>query len=166
LKRPQAIAVHSWDRDLTFSQLEDYSNVLASNLVLLGVGPEIRVLFCFEKSALAIVAMLGILKAGGVCVPIDPKHPVQRLQRIINDVKALSCLVSPMHRELFEKEALINQIPHIVTVEETLFASQQSVVASKACHNVNSENAAFVIFTSGSTGTPKGIVHPHQTVAS
>ncbi|KFY06569.1 hypothetical protein V492_07948 [Pseudogymnoascus sp. VKM F-4246] len=166
LKRPQAIAVHSWDRDLTFSQLDEYSNVLANNLVLLGVGPEIRVLLCFEKSALAIVAMLGILKAGGVCVPIDPKHPVQRLQRILNDVKALYCLVSPTHRELFEKEALVNQIPHIVTVEETLLASQQSLVALKACHTVNSENAAFVIFTSGSTGTPKGIVHPHQTVAS
>ncbi|KFY79912.1 hypothetical protein V499_01170 [Pseudogymnoascus sp. VKM F-103] len=168
LKRPQEIAVHSWDRDLTFSQLEAYADRLAHYLVSLGVGPEVHVFLCFEKSALAIVAILSVLKAGGVCVSVDPAHPTQRLQRIINDTRPLSCLVSPMHRGVFDREGLINLVPQVVTVEESLFASSRlaTVPAGKACPTVGPKNAAFVLFTSGSTGIPKGIVHQHQAIAS
>ncbi|OKL58374.1 hypothetical protein UA08_06365 [Talaromyces atroroseus] len=167
-RRPGAVAVTSWDRDLTWSELETYADQIAFHLVSLGVGPEIHVMICFEKSALAIVAMLGVLKAGGVVVSIDSSHPIQRLQHIIKDTRPLCCLVSPFNADLFKNDGLIGLVPHIVLVQESLFlsASLSRAASSKACPEVRPENAAFVLFTSGSTGTPKGIVHEHRAIAS
>jgi amino acid adenylation domain-containing protein len=167
-RRPEAVAVTSWDRVLTWSQLETYANQLAHHLVALGVGPEIHVMTCFEKSALAIVAMLGVLKAGGVVVSIDSSHPIQRLQHIIKDTRPLCCLVSPLNADVFKINGLDGLDPHIVLVQEELFhsTSLSRAAPGKACPYVRPENAAFVLFTSGSTGTPKGIVHEHRAIAS
>lgn len=167
-RNPQGIAVQSWERSLTWTELETYADQLAHYLVSLGVGPEIHVILCFEKSALAIVAMLAALKAGSVVVSIDSSHPIQRLQRIIKDTKPLCCLVSPKNSDLFKNEGLEGLIPHIVEVQESLFSALQlsKPKSGKPCPEVRPENAAFVLFTSGSTGTPKGIVHEHRTIAS
>lgn len=166
-RRPQEIAIHSWERKMTFSQLDAYSGHLAHHLVSLGVGPEIHVLLCSEKSALAIVAMLAVLKAGGVAVSIDPAHPIQRLQRIIKDTAPLCCLISVLHRELFQDEGLRDLVKHVIPVDEALFATKPAYNSStKPCTIVQPDNAAFVLFTSGSTGVPKGIIHTHSTIAS
>ncbi|CZR70233.1 uncharacterized protein PAC_20134 [Phialocephala subalpina] len=166
--RPNEIAITSWDRDFTYEQLEEYSGRLAHHLVSHGVGPEVHVLLCFEKSAIAIVAMLGVLKAGGVCVSIDPTHPTQRLQRIIADTRPLCCLISKLHRGLFEAQGLKGLVKHVVTADEAPFASSKlpESTPKKPRTTVTAKNAAFILFTSGSTGTPKGIVHEHRTVAS
>ncbi len=167
-KRPQEIAIHSWEREMTWSQLEVYSNRLAHYLVSLGVGPELHVLLCFEKSAFAIVAMLAVLKAGGVAVSIDATHPVQRLQRIINDTVPVCCVISKRNRKLFEDEGLRGRVKHIVSVDQQLLDTAQlsSPKSERPSLTVRPNNAAFILFTSGSTGTPKGIVHTHTTIAS
>ncbi|KAF8860374.1 hypothetical protein BDZ45DRAFT_800950 [Acephala macrosclerotiorum] len=165
--RAKEMAITSWDRDFTYKQLEEHSNRLAHYLVSLGVGPETHMLLCFEKSAIAIVAMLGVLKAGGACVSIDPTHPTQRLQRIIADTRPLCCLVSKLHKGLFDAQGLKGLVKHVVTVHESLFESNRLPESKrKPCPSVTAKNAAFILFTSGSTGTPKGIVHEHRTVAS
>ncbi|KAH6703127.1 hypothetical protein BKA61DRAFT_740198 [Leptodontidium sp. MPI-SDFR-AT-0119] len=166
--RPQELAITSWEREMTYQELEIYSNQLANHLVSLGVAPEVHVLLCFEKSALAIVAMLAVLKAGGVCVSIDPTHPIQRLQRIISDTAPICCLVSTLNSTLFNDEGLHSRVTHIVTVEQALFDSTvlAQVNSTKPCDSIGPNNAAFILFTSGSTGTPKGIVHTHSTIAS
>ncbi|KAL3421676.1 hypothetical protein PVAG01_05832 [Phlyctema vagabunda] len=167
-ERPNEVAIQSWDREMTFKELDNYAEKLAYHLVSLGVAPETHVLHCFEKSALAIVAILAILKAGGVCVSIDPSHPVQRLQTIIRDTRPVASLVSTLHRQLFNEAEISHSVGHIVEVSDSWFELSELPPSTfvKACPNVHPENAAFILFTSGSTGTPKGIVHTHSTVAS
>ncbi|KAK0130297.1 hypothetical protein ONS96_000818 [Cadophora gregata f. sp. sojae] len=164
--RPQEIAIISWEREMTFQELDTHSDRLAHHLLSLGVAPEVHVLLCFEKSALAIVAMLAVLKAGGVCVSIDASHPMQRLQRIIKDTAPICCLVSTMNRSLFEDDGLRGRVKHVVAVDQPLVDSLLLVDGTKPCSAVKPDNAAFILFTSGSTGTPKGIVHTHSTIAS
>ncbi|KAH7388999.1 hypothetical protein BKA64DRAFT_711107 [Cadophora sp. MPI-SDFR-AT-0126] len=168
VERPQELAIISSEREMTYQELDAYSDRLAHHLVSLGVAPEVHVLLCFEKSALAIVAMLAVLKAGGVCVSIDASHPVQRLQRIITDTAPICCLISTLNRSLFEDEGLHGRVKHVVTVEQPFLdlMMMTEATARQPCASVRPDNAAFILFTSGSTGTPKGIVHTHSTIAS
>ncbi|CZS96958.1 uncharacterized protein RAG0_06072 [Rhynchosporium agropyri] len=167
-KRPHELAIVSWEREMTFYELDVYSTQLAHLLMSLGVAPEVRVLLCFEKSALAIVAMLAVLKAGGVCVSIDASHPVQRLQRIIKDTEPVCCLISILNQSLFSDESMQGLVQHVVAVDQALFDSTLLVQkkSENPCVSVGPTDAAFILFTSGSTGTPKGMVHTHSTIAS
>jgi non-ribosomal peptide synthase protein (TIGR01720 family) len=100
-------AVCGWDANFTYTELETVAARLATHLVGLGVGPETYVPMCFEKSAWAIVAQLGILKAGGAFVPLDPSHPESRLRHLVNDVGGNLVLCSPKHKEKASKLATI-----------------------------------------------------------
>ncbi|KAJ5642798.1 hypothetical protein N7490_006798 [Penicillium lividum] len=80
--RPDAPAVCAWDGDLTYGELDALSSVLAAHLAERGVGPEIFVPLCFEKSRWTTVAMLGVMKAGGAFVLLDLSHPPARLRGI------------------------------------------------------------------------------------
>ena len=87
-RRPDSDAVVSSEGRLTYADLDRLSAALADYLIELGVGPDMLVPICFEKSMWTIVAMLGILKAGGAFVPIDPSHPVSRRQALVEEVGA------------------------------------------------------------------------------
>jgi len=82
-RSPKSEAVAAWDAKWTYEELEDLSSQLASRLTSLDIGPESLVPFCFDKSAWAIVAILGVLKAGAAFVPLDPTYPIDRLRKII-----------------------------------------------------------------------------------
>lgn len=115
---------------------------------------------CFDKSTFPVIAMLAVLKAGGVCVSLGPSQPRNRLQHIVADTKASVVLTSSEHAHIFN-------LPHIQTivVDEHLLASLPLQV-QPARVDVDGQNAAFVVYTSGSTGLPKGVIISHSSVAT
>jgi amino acid adenylation domain-containing protein len=161
LLRPDATAVCAWDGDLTYQQLDEMSNALAHHLVThLGIGSEVMVALCLDKSKFAIIAQLSVLKAAGVVVSINPKHPTQRLELVLKDINAKVMLTSRQYSSRFT-----NLIPHILHMDETLFSAlpPQSQPPST---NATPDNAAFIIYTSGSTGMPKGVILTHLSLCS
>ena len=98
--QPAAPAVCAWDGDLTYAELDRLATQLAGRLVDLGVGPDMLVPLCFEKSMWTMVAILGVLKAGAGFVLLDPSLPEQRLKAIVRQVKATLVLSSPSNQTL------------------------------------------------------------------
>jgi amino acid adenylation domain-containing protein/non-ribosomal peptide synthase protein (TIGR01720 family) len=161
LAQPEAPAICAWDEDLTYRQLDDLSNRLAYHLNSLGVGPEVMVPLCFEKSAWVIVAMLGVLKAGGACVALDPSHPLGRLEGIICDVEASVILAADVTVGIFEPLA-----QKVLIIDSSFFDNLPTTCRRSSRNTVEPGNPAFVIFTSGSTGKPKGVVLEHASVCT
>ncbi|KAL4736553.1 hypothetical protein BDV11DRAFT_172831 [Aspergillus similis] len=161
LLRPDATAVCAWDGNLTYQQLDEMSNALAHHLVThLGIGPEVMVALCLDKSKFAIIAQLGVLKAGGVVVSINPKHPTQRLELVLKDIDAKVILTSRQYSSRFT-----NLVPHILHMDEILLSALPPQ-SQPPRTNVTPDNAAFIIYTSGSTGTPKGVILTHLSLCS
>lgn len=154
-------AVCGWDASFTYTELVTVAARLARHLVGLGVGPEVYVPLCFEKSAWAIVAQLGILKAGGAFVPLDPSHPESRLRHLVNDVGAKLVLCSPKHEEKASKLAKMTFVVDRRTINQL-----SNLPATPPTFDVRPSDPAYVIFTSGTTGLPKGTVVEHASVST
>ncbi|KAL4967242.1 uncharacterized protein BDV14DRAFT_198344 [Aspergillus stella-maris] len=161
---PDAPAVCSTDPEvrLTYKQFNNFADKLATQLILLGIGPESLVPFCFDKSPWTSIAMVAILKAGGACVALDPTQPSKRLEGIIRDSCARVILAAPQHSSRFN-----TTVPHVLSVDQhTLQELPPLADEALARGRANPNHPAFVIFTSGSTGTPKGIVVEHGAFCS
>lgn len=156
---PGAPAISSWDGNMTYRQLDQTSNYLASHLMRIGVGPEVIVPLCFEKSIWAVVAMVSVIKAGGGLVFLDPSHPVERRQLIINTVGAKMVLTSEKYSDLFSSTI------DTYTINGEIFDGVE-LPSEAPITAVKPSNVLYVIFTSGSTGTPKGCVVEHQNFCS
>ena len=157
-KTPHAIAVVFEDQQLTYRELDLRANQLAHYLRKLGVGPEVLVGLCVERSLEMVVGILAILKAGGAYVPLDPSYPKERLAFMLEDSQA---------DVLISQSSLIEGLPaHNATVlcldrgwEEISTESQDNPLPL-----TTPDNLAYVIYTSGSTGTPKGALIAHHNV--
>lgn len=158
--RPNAPAVFAWDDSFTYSELDELSTRLAHSLVAHGVGPEVIVPLCFEKSAWAIVGILGVIKAGGAMVFVDPSHPPARREEIIGQVGAAIVVTSPQQAALWESSDIKLVTVSRATIDE--LPSHDHYPISK----VNPKNILYVIFTSGSTGKPKGCLIEHSSFCS
>ncbi|RMI99792.1 hypothetical protein CDV36_015946, partial [Fusarium kuroshium] len=158
--RPDAEAVCAWDGSFSYSQLLSLSDRLACRLQASGVGPEIFVPICFDKSKWTVVAMLAVLKAGGAFLPLDPTHPLPRLQSLARKVQAQTILCSPQHQGMLESVAA-----ELIPVDDQLFTQLAEYSGDKA--NCGSwSDGAYMIFTSGTTGTPKGALIQHGALLS
>ncbi|KAF4448426.1 hypothetical protein F53441_8149 [Fusarium austroafricanum] len=158
-KQPDETAVYAWDGVMTFGELEVASGALAGHLMELGIGPEIMVGICMDKSRWAVVAMLAVLKAGGVVLPMGVQQPLPRVQTIITDTKAPIVLVDDT-----QLERLAGTGPQLIKVDASLLDTLKP--STSVCSTVNTNNAAWVVYTSGSTGTPKGVVLQHSALCS
>jgi aspartate racemase len=157
---PEAIAVVFENQQLIYRELNARANQLAHCLRKRGVGPEVLVGVCLERSLEMVVGLLGILKAGGAYVPLDPTYPQKRLRFILEDA-ALPVLLT--------QECLVESLPHRGT-EVVCMDVNWEVFARESSENLASgviaNNLAYVIYTSGSTGRPKGVaIEHHSTVA-
>ncbi|KAL8791013.1 MAG: hypothetical protein Q9195_006087 [Heterodermia aff. obscurata] len=162
LRKPRSPAIQSHDGDISYSELDEASNLVARHLVALGVGLEKLVPVCFEKSKWAVIAMIATLKAGGAFVPLDPSHPIERLGAIIQKTRASLVVSSAQNENLFRDIAVST-----CAVGPVLMESLGQIHHTSSLQvNVQPNNAAFVLFTSGSTGEPKGIVQEHGSVCS
>lgn len=160
LQHPESPAICSWDGDVSYAELGELAGKFAPLLVRNGIGPEILVPLCFEKSLWAVVAMLAVMKAGGAFVLLDPSQPLNRLKRITSLVQAKVALTSPRSFDL-----LSSIVEVVIVVEPSLVES----LANNGCSldaKVEPSNALYVTFTSGSTGAPKGSVIEHISCSS
>lgn len=157
---PDDFAIVGHDGDMLYSQLDQYSTWIANTLVsVYGVGPEVIVPVCFEKSKWAVVAMLAILKAGGVVAHLGALHPFSRKKDILKQVDA-KILLLPSKKMSEEFSSII---PTMIINQESMV--EISTIEAQLPH-VDSSNAAYILFTSGSTGQPKGIVVEHGNLCS
>lgn len=160
-QQPQAIAVDSWDGQLTYAQLLDYSDRLAGHLVELGVGPEVIVPFAFEKSIWSVVAIHAILRAGGVCVALDMAHPRSRHEKIVADAEAKVIVTQADHAN-----NMAGLAPKIVGVARQTIEALLPRKPNDIGTTVTPENAAFIVYSSGSTGQPKGSILEHRSLCT
>ena len=152
---PEAIAVVCADESLTYQALDQRANQLAHALQQRGVVPDSFVGICVDRSVDLLVAVLGVLKAGGAYLPLDPDYPRDRLRLMLMDTQ-VSLLVT--------QQPLINVLPEttaaVVCLDTDRDIAQQSQEAPITA--VTAANLAYVIYTSGSTGTPKGVLIQHR----
>ncbi|KAF5715719.1 Nonribosomal peptide Synthase (NRPS) [Fusarium mundagurra] len=158
--RPTKVAVASPVTSLTYGDLNGMATQIASDLNRRGISPEIIVPLCFDKSPWMIVAMLGVLKAGGAFVALDPKAPTSRTNAIMHQVNAKVVATDSKHRHLFSNYQVIE-----VSDRYDLMLPQttDNYPTTRASHP---NYAAYLIFTSGSTGKPKAVVVEHQSFCS
>jgi amino acid adenylation domain-containing protein len=159
---PNAQAVCAWDGDLTYREFWNLASGFANYLVSRGVGPEVFVPVCLDKSAWAMVTLISILIAGGGYVPLDPSHPTSRHEEILADVGANMILCTPNYTSRYNR-AVKTVIP---ISKETIKAYGSLKATSRGRTQVKPSNMAYALFTSGSTGRAKGIIVEHRNVVS
>ncbi|HEV2735821.1 MAG TPA: amino acid adenylation domain-containing protein, partial [Longimicrobiaceae bacterium] len=160
-RTPDAAAVACGSAALTYAELDRRSDVLARALRERGVRPEAPVGLCVERSAEMVAAVLGILKAGGVFVPLDPEYPAERLAFMLEDSGARLLLTDGS-----AGDALADFAGETVRLDA---ADEGALWHSRApfLHSSPSpDHLAYVIYTSGSTGRPKGVAVTHGALAS
>ena len=137
---PEATALVFEDESLTYRQLNERANQLAHRLRALGVGPEVTVGVLMDRSPELIIALLAILKAGGVYVPLNPAYPKERLALMCDDAQL-----------------------RVLITQET-FANLDDEPCTNLDNQTTPENRAYVMYTSGSTGRPKGVNVEHRSI--
>ncbi|MFL6284241.1 MAG: amino acid adenylation domain-containing protein [Pyrinomonadaceae bacterium] len=159
-RTPSAPAVAFGEERLTYSELNERTNLLARRLRSLGVGPEVPVGLYFERGLGMLVALLGVLKAGGAYVPLDTSSPPQRLAFVLDDARIPVVLT---------EHSLAAQLPRHAARVVTLDAERPDAAEEErrnlACAAIP-QNLAYVIYTSGSTGRPKGVMVTHESLSN
>jgi amino acid adenylation domain-containing protein len=156
LRQPDAPAAVCGDERLSYRELNQRANQVAHELQARGVGPNILIGLCMERSLDLVVALLGIAKAGGAYVPLDPSYPAERLQFMVEDTRV------PV---LLTQQRLADRLPQggaqIVRID-----ADWSQIAERSTEQpasgVAPTDLAYVIYTSGSTGRPKAVLLDHR----
>ncbi|HEU5230989.1 MAG TPA: amino acid adenylation domain-containing protein, partial [Ktedonobacteraceae bacterium] len=160
-RAPEAIALVSQEHHLTYGALNARANQLAHYLRRLGVGPEILVGVCLQRSVEMIIGMLAILKAGGAYLPLDPDYPIERIEYMVRDAQVPLLLTTGSFSQSIEQH--YSQPIHLVCLEREYEQKQLFRQSSSNLASVDYlENLAYVIYTSGSTGRPKGVQITHR----
>jgi amino acid adenylation domain-containing protein len=154
-RSPEAVAVVFEDAALSYRALHQRANQLAHYLRTRGVGPDIRVGLCVERSLDLLVGVLGILKAGGAYVPLDPDYPADRLAFMLTDAQAPIVVTQAALRASLPT----HEAQTICLDADWALIGQQPEAPPAA--GVTAEHLAYVIYTSGSTGVPKGVQISH-----
>jgi len=159
-KTPESVALIYESEQLTYRQLNNRANQLAHHLKKLGVGPDVLVAVCMERSLELVTALLAILKAGGAYVPLDPEYPKERLETMLRDAAAPVVLT-----QVHLLDRVPNGAPHVLCLDR-----DWPLVGTESPDNlpatVNGKNLAYAIYTSGSTGKPKGVPNVHEGIVN
>ncbi|MBX3301079.1 MAG: amino acid adenylation domain-containing protein [Nitrospira sp.] len=157
---PDAIAIRFLDQTVTYQDMDERADVLAGSLRAMGVGPDVMVGLCVERSPAMIIGMLGILKAGAAYVPIDPEYPEARIALMVNDA-GMKVLLAQQH--------LLGALPH--SHASVLCVDHHGRLLSEKLPRLNGQagwpdQLAYVIYTSGSSGRPKGVAVSHRNAVN
>ncbi|MEO7360427.1 MAG: amino acid adenylation domain-containing protein [Gemmatimonadaceae bacterium] len=162
---PDAIAVRDDAGQLTYRELDARAEAIALQLVLRGVGPDVIVALCVERSLTMLAAALGIMKAGGAYLALDPAYPQARLSHMLSDA---------MPAVIVAEAGLVDRLPAhhlpIVLLDEIAHGHTGQVrpITSpfQGAPKLESSNLAYVVYTSGSTGMPKGVGVEHRALVN
>ena len=159
-RTPDAIAVVSGRDRLTYRELDRSANQLANHLRGLGVGPDVPVGICMDRSTQMMIALVGVMKAGGTYVPLDPEYPTERLAFMIED-SGLECIIT---QDSLDQRLVACRRKLIHIDRDWAVISEASL--DKPSVPVDSKQLAYVIYTSGSTGKPKGVQICHRALVN
>lgn len=157
-RTPEAVALVFADQQMTYHELNTRANQLAHYLHSLGVPSEGMVGICIERSPEMVIGMLGILKAGGVYVPLDPAYPAERLAFMLKDTRAPVLVVQQETRAILPD----HQARLVCIDSDRRHLNQQP--AENLDLPTSGDHLAYVMYTSGSTGRPKGVLVPHRGI--
>ncbi|MGV9457379.1 non-ribosomal peptide synthetase, partial [Streptomyces sp. NPDC003635] len=152
-RTPDAVAVSRGERRLTYAELDRQANRLAHRLIAEGVRPGSRVVLFQERSVEAVVAILAVVKAGAVYVPLDTRYPKDRVDLVVRMSGATVFLT--------DRDLELPQGARALTVTEDAHLSLPDTAPEVTVHP---DQLAYVMFTSGSTGVPKGVAVTHRNV--
>ena len=159
-RAPDAIAVLFEAAQLTYREVNQRANQLAHYLKNHGVGPEVLVGICMERSLEMVVGLLGILKAGGAYVPLDPNYPKEGLASTLEDAQV---------SVLLTQQRLVEYLPK-PDAKVICLDSGWEVISQESgedpVEEAIADNLAYVIYTSGSTGRPKGVEITHKALVN
>ncbi|WP_406270143.1 amino acid adenylation domain-containing protein [Nocardia sp. NBC_00881] len=155
-RTPDAPAVHFGATTLSYAELDSRAQALAVELTRWGVGPEALVAVAMRRGIDLIVTLYAVLRAGGGYVPIDPDHPAERNEYVLDNADPVCVLTTTADR--FDTTT---GIP--VVAVDTLYLPVDAV--SRLDSDVHPDNVAYVVYTSGSTGRPKGVMITHRQMA-
>ncbi len=157
-----SIALQCEDELITYAQLDARANRLANYLLTSGMAPHQQIGLCLNRSVDAIVAMLGVLKAGSVFVPLDPAFPIDRLNFMVTDAEIGVILCHAEYRPIFSSGTGVASVllvdPRDQRIEQ---ATDEDPLMSIAPNDL-----AYIMYTSGSTGMPKGVQIEHRSLAT
>ncbi|ASS75246.1 hypothetical protein CIG75_09795 [Tumebacillus algifaecis] len=155
-RTPTRIAAVFGEQELTYGELEEQANQLAHHLQALGVGPDVPVGVCVERSLDLVVALLGVLKAGGAFVPVDTEAPSDRIEQLLDEAQASVCLAqSHLQANLPVESARFVYLD----TERTAIAAHPT---TRPQTDVKPHHLVSIYYTSGSTGKPKGVASEHR----
>ncbi|MEY4509247.1 MAG: hypothetical protein RLZZ450_1369, partial [Pseudomonadota bacterium] len=153
--KPSALAVSGPERSLTYTQVDAESRAIAAALTALGLAREARVVVLLPRSCQLVCAMLGVLRAGAVYMPLEPETPPERLTVLLRDAQAACVITTSSVAASFDLSAVptleLDHLKHSAPQRDEL--------------RLLSGQAAYLIYTSGSTGTPKGVLVTHGGLA-
>ncbi|HEX2295538.1 MAG TPA: amino acid adenylation domain-containing protein, partial [Actinomycetota bacterium] len=154
--RPGAEAVACGNETVTYAELDERADALAAHLADLGVGADVLVAICCERTIAMVAGMLAVLKAGGAYVPVDPRYPPERVAFMLEDTAA------PV---LLTDRRVADRVPagsaKVVLLDA---AANGKPVSRDGRARADRNDLAYVLYTSGSTGRPKGIAIEHRSV--
>jgi amino acid adenylation domain-containing protein len=155
-RTPEAAALREGRSCLIFRELQARSNRFAHHLRRLGAGRGTRVALCVERSLNMVVALLGILKTGAAYIPLDPSHPADRLQFMLEDAEATLLVTQSgaLKKLRFSEAKTVNL--------DTDWQGIARTSADNLSTRVEPGDPAYVLYTSGSTGRPKGVKGTHR----
>src|SRR6185312_7044730 len=153
--RPDAVAVVCGAEQLSYAELNQRANQLAHYLRRQGIGPEVVVGLCLERSLEMVIGLLGILKAGGAYLPLDPDYPRQRLEYMLSDAQVKLVLTK---RRLLDRLPVHRELTIVLDDEWATIARENAENPTRVSE---AGNLVYVIYTSGSTGQPKGVMVTH-----
>ncbi|MGA4423569.1 amino acid adenylation domain-containing protein, partial [Ralstonia nicotianae] len=158
-RTPEAIAVEHGASKLSYRELDRLANRLAHRLIARGVVPDARVGLCVERGLPMVIGVLGILKAGGSYVPLDPSYPRDRLAYMLEDSAPVAVVAQSGTRDRLGDRPVA-----VIDLDEASWQTEPSHRPEVA--GLSSHHAAYVIYTSGSTGRPKGVTVEHRQVVN
>jgi aspartate racemase len=157
---PDAIAVIAMDEKLTYCELNSRANQLAHYLQSQGVGTETMVAICVERSADMLIAMLGVLKAGGTYIPLNPDYPHDRRISKLRNAQVSFILTQSYLLDSFSDYGFR------VFCLDTNWEAIAQYNSDNLLTSIDADNLAYVIYTSGSTGEPKGVTISHRSMVN
>ena len=171
-RTPDAIAAIFGDQHLSYRALETRANQLAHHLRELGVGPGVCVGICVTPSFEMLIGLMGIFKAGGAFVPLDPRFPPERMAYILADAQVATLITNGEMRDWSlevrgSDQSLVSNVQSLTVLyldrDWPMIARQP---ATNPDSGVTAEHLAYLIYTSGSTGNPKGVLIPHWSIVN